>query len=47
MQDNQNQFLSEGTKRIKGRDAQRVNILVGRAVAQAVRSTLVQKVWIK
>jgi len=40
MQDSQNQFLGEGTKRIKGRDAQRINILVGRAVAQAVRSTL-------
>ena len=40
MQNNDNQFLGEGTKRIKGRDAQRINILVGRAVAQAVKSTL-------
>lgn len=40
MQDNQNQFLNEGTKRVKGRDAQRINILVAKAVASAVRSTL-------
>lgn len=40
MQNEQNQFLSEGTKRIKGREAQRINILVGKAVANAVRSTL-------
>ena len=40
MQTEQNQFLSEGTKRIKGREAQRINILIGKAVAQAVRSTL-------
>ena len=40
MKDDQNQFLGEGTKRVKGRDAQRINILVGRAVAQAIRSTL-------
>jgi archaeal chaperonin len=40
MQDSQNQFLAEGTKRIKGRDAQRINILVARAVANAIRSTL-------
>lgn len=33
-------FLPEGTKRTKGRDAQRINILVARAVAQAVKSTL-------
>ncbi|MCX8158091.1 MAG: TCP-1/cpn60 chaperonin family protein [Candidatus Diapherotrites archaeon] len=33
-------FLAEGTKRTRGRDAQRINILVARAVAQAVRSTL-------
>jgi len=41
MQNNeQNQFLSEGTKRVKGRDAQRINILIGKAVSQAIRSTL-------
>src|SRR3989344_2130854 len=33
-------FLPEGTKRTKGRDAQRINILVARAVANAVKSTL-------
>lgn len=36
----QNQFLSEGTKRVKGREAQRINILIGKAVANAVKSTL-------
>lgn len=43
VQNDQNQqviFLPEGTKRTKGRDAQRINILVARAVAQAVKSTL-------
>lgn len=42
-QDNQNQqvmFLPEGTKRTRGRDAQRINILIARAVANAVKSTL-------
>lgn len=33
-------FMNEGTKRIRGRDAQRINILVARAVAQAIKSTL-------
>ncbi|HLC92892.1 MAG TPA: thermosome subunit beta [archaeon] len=33
-------FLPEGTKRTKGRDAQRINILIARAVANAVKSTL-------
>jgi len=33
-------FLSEGTKRTRGKDAQRINILVGRAVAEAVKTTL-------
>ena len=36
----QNSFMSEGTKRTRGRDAQRMNILIARAVAQAVKSTL-------
>jgi archaeal chaperonin len=36
----QNAFMSEGTKRTRGRDAQRMNILIARAVAQAVKSTL-------
>ncbi len=39
-QEQQNAFMSEGTKRTRGRDAQRVNILIGRAVAHAIRSTL-------
>jgi len=33
-------FLSDGTKRTRGRDAQRINILVAKAVANAVKSTL-------
>lgn len=33
-------FLSEGTKRTRGRDAQAINILVAKAVAEAVKSTL-------
>ena len=33
-------FLPEGTKRTRGRDAQHINILVGKAVASAVKSTL-------
>jgi thermosome len=33
-------FLSEGTKRTRGRDAQRINILIGKAVANSVKSTL-------
>ncbi|MDD4983461.1 MAG: thermosome subunit beta [Candidatus ainarchaeum sp.] len=40
MQNQQNAFLEEGAKRIRGKDAQRINILVARAVANAVRSTL-------
>ncbi len=41
MSDNQSgAFLGEGTKRTKGRDAQRINILIAQAVAQAVKSTL-------
>ena len=33
-------FLSEGTKRTRGRDAQSINILIAKAVAEAVKSTL-------
>lgn len=33
-------FLGEGTKRTRGRDAQRINILIAKAVANAVKSTL-------
>ena len=33
-------FLSEGTKRTRGRDAQRINILIAKAVANAIKSTL-------
>lgn len=33
-------FLTEGSKRVKGRDAQRINILIAKAVANAVKSTL-------
>ena len=33
-------FLTEGSKRTRGRDAQRINILIAKAVAQAVKSTL-------
>lgn len=33
-------FLGEGSKRTKGREAQRINILVAKAVANAVKSTL-------
>ena len=43
MAQDQNQqvvFLPEGAKRTRGRDAQRINILIARAVAQAVKSTL-------
>jgi len=36
----QNAFMGEGTKRTRGRDAQRMNILIARAVAQAVKTTL-------
>jgi len=41
--DNMNQqvvFLSDGSKRTRGRDAQRINILIAKAVANAVKSTL-------
>ncbi len=41
--DNANQqvvFLTEGSKRTKGREAQRINILIAKAVANAVKSTL-------
>ncbi len=33
-------FLTEGTKRTRGRDAQRINIMIAKAVANAVKSTL-------
>ncbi len=33
-------FLPEGAKRTRGRDAQRINILIAKAVANAVKSTL-------
>src|SRR3989338_5785513 len=33
-------FLSDGSKRTRGRDAQRINILIAKAVANAVKSTL-------
>ncbi len=33
-------FLAEGTKRTRGRDAQSINILVAKAVAEAVKTTL-------
>lgn len=33
-------FLSDGSKRVRGRDAQRINILIAKAVANAVKSTL-------
>src|SRR3989338_1662855 len=33
-------FLSEGSKRVRGRDAQRINILIAKTVANAVKSTL-------
>ncbi len=42
-QDQMNQpviFLTEGSKRLRGRDAQRINILIAKAVANAVKSTL-------
>ena len=32
--------LPEGTRRLMGRDAQRMNILAGRVIAEAVRTTL-------
>ncbi|MEK6959259.1 MAG: thermosome subunit beta [archaeon] len=38
--ESQNAFMGEGTRRMKGKDAQRMNILIARAVAQAVKSTL-------
>ncbi len=41
--DNMNQqivFLPEGSRRTRGRDAQRINILIAKAVANAVKSTL-------
>ncbi|HIH09143.1 MAG TPA: thermosome subunit [Candidatus Diapherotrites archaeon] len=42
MADNSQQvvFLPEGSKRTRGRDAQRINILIAKAVANAVKSTL-------
>ena len=33
-------FLPEGSRRVLGRDAQRINILIAKAVANAVKSTL-------
>ena len=35
-----NAFMGEGTKRTRGKDAQRMNILIARAVAHAVKTTL-------
>ena len=43
MAQDQNQqvvFLPEGARRTRGRDAQRINILIAKAVANAVKSTL-------
>lgn len=37
---NSNAFLPEGTRRDKGKDAQRLNILVAKAVSNSVKSTL-------
>ena len=39
-QNQQVMFLPEGAKRTRGRDAQRINILIAKAVANAVKSTL-------
>ncbi len=39
-QQQENAFMAEGSKRTRGRDAQRMNILIARAVASAVKSTL-------
>jgi archaeal chaperonin len=39
-QQQENAFMNEGSKRTRGKDAQRMNILIARAVAQAVKSTL-------
>ncbi|MFA5763209.1 MAG: thermosome subunit beta [archaeon] len=36
----ENAFMNDGARRTKGKDAQRMNILIARAVAQAVKSTL-------
>jgi len=36
----QEDFMPQGTRRTRGKDAQRMNILIARAVAQAVKSTL-------
>lgn len=33
-------FLSEGSKRVQGRDALSINIMIGKAVAEAVKTTL-------
>ncbi|MFH1751444.1 MAG: thermosome subunit beta [archaeon] len=33
-------FLTDGSKRVRGRDAQRINIMIAKAVANAVKSTL-------
>src|SRR3989338_5513773 len=33
-------FLSDGSKRVRGKDAQRINIMIAKAVANAVKSTL-------
>ncbi|MFH0906527.1 MAG: thermosome subunit alpha [archaeon] len=38
--DQKSAFLSEGTKRDKGKDAQRLNILVAKAVSNSIKSTL-------
>ncbi len=39
-QQQENAFMGEGTRRTRGKDAQRMNILIARAVAQAIKSTL-------
>jgi archaeal chaperonin len=40
MQSQNNAMFGEGTKREKGKDAQKINILVAKAVSNAVKSTL-------
>lgn len=37
---NDTQFLEEGSRRAKGKDAQRINIMIAKAVAGSVKSTL-------
>ncbi len=38
-------ILKEGTQRTVGRDAQRMNIMAARVIAEAVRSTLDRREW--